>query len=291
MRQRIHNETEYREACRQCGGVNRAARMLNTLYPAVNRIPGWCDCCGAWRWFSYDLQYAAEPGNVNFRERMICSGCQLNNRMRSAFAVIRREMSRRSRGRALIFEAVTPFFAVLEKVMARHNWNLLGTEFWGAQYRSGEYVNGIRHEDAARLSFSSDSFDLVISNEVLEHVPDADLAFCEMFRILRPGGSGIITIPMDPCRQESLLRARIEAGKIVYLAPPELHGNPVDGNGSLAFWTYGWDILERLRNAGFQEVYAEPSCNLLHGNIQHYPQLTLLARKKIFQEAGNHASG
>ncbi len=42
---------------------------------------------------------------------------------------------------------------------------------------------------AERLPFEASSFDLVVSNGVLNLVPDKDAAFQEAFRVLRPGGA------------------------------------------------------------------------------------------------------
>jgi SAM-dependent methyltransferase len=45
------------------------------------------------------------------------------------------------------------------------------------------------------LPFPDDSFDVVISNEVIEHVADDGMAVAEMARVLRPGGRAVIFCP------------------------------------------------------------------------------------------------
>ena len=45
------------------------------------------------------------------------------------------------------------------------------------------------------LPFKDATFDTVLSTEVWEHVEDADKAAAETFRVLRPGGRLIITVP------------------------------------------------------------------------------------------------
>jgi SAM-dependent methyltransferase len=42
--------------------------------------------------------------------------------------------------------------------------------------------------DVERLPFADGSFDLVVGHAVLHHIPDLDLAFTEVLRVLRPGG-------------------------------------------------------------------------------------------------------
>ena len=41
---------------------------------------------------------------------------------------------------------------------------------------------------AERLPFADASFDVVISNGVIDLIPDKDAVFAELFRVLRPGG-------------------------------------------------------------------------------------------------------
>ncbi len=42
--------------------------------------------------------------------------------------------------------------------------------------------------EAERLPFPNASFDVVISNGVIDLVPDKDIVFSELFRVLAPGG-------------------------------------------------------------------------------------------------------
>lgn len=49
--------------------------------------------------------------------------------------------------------------------------------------------------DAMALSFPEATFDIVICTEVLEHLPHPELCVSELFRVLKPLGSAIITTP------------------------------------------------------------------------------------------------
>jgi arsenite methyltransferase len=42
--------------------------------------------------------------------------------------------------------------------------------------------------EAERLPFADESFDVVVSNGVIDLIPDKDAVFAELFRVLRPGG-------------------------------------------------------------------------------------------------------
>lgn len=51
------------------------------------------------------------------------------------------------------------------------------------------HSNLMFHEmDALKLGFESDIFDVVICNQVYEHVADPDLMMTEIYRVLKPGG-------------------------------------------------------------------------------------------------------
>lgn len=49
--------------------------------------------------------------------------------------------------------------------------------------------------DGLMLPFSDGSFDQIISMEVLEHVENIDLTLSEIYRVLKPGGSVIVSVP------------------------------------------------------------------------------------------------
>lgn len=57
---------------------------------------------------------------------------------------------------------------------------------------------GLKHllgADAMQLPLKSNHFDLITVMDVLEHLPDDRAALCEFFRVLKPGGRVIATIP------------------------------------------------------------------------------------------------
>jgi predicted SAM-dependent methyltransferase len=53
----------------------------------------------------------------------------------------------------------------------------------------------VTHASAFALPFRDNSFDCVISSQVIEHIPFDEVLFTEMRRVLRPGGMLIIGTP------------------------------------------------------------------------------------------------
>ena len=50
--------------------------------------------------------------------------------------------------------------------------------------------------DACNLDFDDESFDIIASNDVIEHVPDKSAMVSEVMRVLRPGGLAVISAPV-----------------------------------------------------------------------------------------------
>lgn len=67
-------------------------------------------------------------------------------------------------------------------------------------------------EDLSRLSYADGSFDLVLTSETLEHVPDWERALGEIRRVLVPGGRHIFTVPWRPDVPETFARAQGRGG-------------------------------------------------------------------------------
>ncbi len=55
--------------------------------------------------------------------------------------------------------------------------------------------------DICNLPFEDNSFDVILCNHVLEHIPDDTKAISELFRVMKPGGWGIFQIPQDLDRE------------------------------------------------------------------------------------------
>ncbi|GGD44831.1 SAM-dependent methyltransferase [Muriicola marianensis] len=55
--------------------------------------------------------------------------------------------------------------------------------------------------DICDLPFADESFDVILCNHVLEHIPDDKKAMSELFRVMKRGGWGIFQIPQDLGRE------------------------------------------------------------------------------------------
>jgi len=103
-------------------------------------------------------------------------------------------------------------------------------------------MNGFYNIDLQNQYFEDKMFDLVITQDVFEHLPKPDLALKEIYRTLKKGGYFISTIPLVNKFNPTVKWADYVDGKIKWLYNPEYHGNPIDEKGSPVFWHYGYDI-------------------------------------------------
>ena len=55
--------------------------------------------------------------------------------------------------------------------------------------------------DICDLPFKDNSFDFIICNHVLEHIPDDTKAIQELYRVLAPSGTAILQVPYDAKRE------------------------------------------------------------------------------------------
>ena len=126
----------------------------------------------------------------------------------------------------------------------------------------------IPHQDLCALSFSNGSFDLVLCNELFEHVQHMDRAFAEIARVLRPGGRLVATCPLAFGQAESIVKAVAdpETGEPQFLTDVELHGDPIRPNlGSLVYRIPGWELLSQLQQAGFSQARMHHIASWKHG--------------------------
>ncbi len=228
--------------------------------PHSEKLIGYCDACEQVQPLLIDLQWG-DGTEVSFRERAVCGKCGLNTRQRFIMAYIRHACIAHTGIRIYAQEQVTDLFKALNKDYP----DTIGSEYLGPDIKPGAVVDGIRHEDCLALSFEDASFDIVISNDVLEHVADLQAALAELFRVLAPGGRLIFTVPFHYDTEKTVRRAGIENGALTHYLSPEYHGNPVADEGSLVFYDIGADIFDYLHEAGFSKVQIVCADSLVRG--------------------------
>lgn len=100
----------------------------------------------------------------------------------------------------------------------------------------------IRHADATKLAFNDKSFDLVIANHILEHIPEDQKAMREIRRILADDGVAILQVPYSATLKTTLEDTEIN--------DPKQQAALFGQRDHVRIYSYT-DYIGRLRDAGF----------------------------------------
>ena len=227
--------------------------LLLHLRPPGNRLGdrhGSCSVCGAETRFvrnswilPRELARVAPPGFAD-RESQFCASCGSSRRVRMLADVLLEHYADEARSVAGLVEEERFRLLDIAELNAIGRMHPLLAPLPRLTY--AEYPE----QDIQALTFPDASFDLVLTSETLEHVPDFRRALTETRRVLRPGGRHVFTVPLDP----RLERTRSREGMT-----PIHHGRGggpfmlvTRRNDMLAYTDFGLDVPELLARGGFR---------------------------------------
>ncbi|MGV6830942.1 MAG: class I SAM-dependent methyltransferase [bacterium] len=114
--------------------------------------------------------------------------------------------------------------------------------------------------DICDLPFEDNSYDVILCNHVLEHIPDDTRAMQELFRVMKPGGWGVFQIPQDLNRditfEDNSITDRKERTKIF---------GQYDH-----VRVYGRDYFDKLRSIGFKVEEVDYTASFTDAEITKY---------------------
>ena len=135
---------------------------------------------------------------------------------------------------------VAPEYGLYLWLKRRKGVRYTGSDIDARRYR---HIGNMRTANLMNMPFESNAFDVVICSHVLEHVPDDFQAMRELQRVLKPGGTALLLVPlaMDGAGTD-------EDASVT---------DPVERNRHYGQWDhvrlYGKDdFLQRLSQAGFE---------------------------------------
>jgi SAM-dependent methyltransferase len=216
----------------------------------------YCDVCMA-------LNESEPDEDWNLRNGIRCKCCRFGGRERHMYRVLTQLTKAKHLKKRIIFEEVTPFKALLDRMLK----GFTGSEYIDSKYRPGSthaiFGRKVRHDDVCNIAYPTGSQDLVVSMDVLEHVPDLTRALNECNRVLKPGGYKVMTVPFYE-EKSTLVRAKLGVNGVEHLLTPEYHGNPISNEGALVFSEPGVDLLNTIDECGF-DVKLSLGADLAHG--------------------------
>lgn len=268
----IRNAEEFRNVYMDLIKYWEFERCLSELHTNTRRDAffyyGKCAVCNSVQPFIVDEQFAdIEEGRkmLNWRERMVCPNCGCNSRQRYIIGKIFEYYEPGMR--FLLYERNSNVF----RVVSREIPDVEGFEYAGEAYAENVY-NEIVCKDVCCLNYTDESFELLVSNDVFQHVHDYRTAFQEAYRILKPDGKLIFTVPFNGNSSETEVRAKVGEKGVVYIQDRWCSPNPIAGLEPLpVYQIFGWDILETLKASGFKDAYGKIYYGLKDGYMGYLP--------------------
>jgi len=223
--------------------INAAKRMSYRIKYSKYKGKGFIyDFCNS-RYEKFVPEYPspteAEAINTNeviagFGENVYCPNCMSKNRERLLRAVMENLLDIKNA-------------AILHLSPEEHLYNYLKdkAKVTTADITPGFYKNidrSILQADATKLPFSDETFDIVIANHILEHIPEDIKALKEFNRVLKKGGFAILQVPYS-----EKLKTTIEDP---FIDNPELQERLYGQKDHVRIYALE-NYLERLRIANF----------------------------------------
>jgi len=202
------------------------------------RLPnwsGWCPICEAPARF-----YALGDW---YRDQLRCDGCGSIPRERALMAVIAEHFPK---WRELKIHESSPGKRGVSRKLQAECPGYVASQYDTSLPAGARHPDGYLCENLESQTFLDHAFDLVVTQDVFEHVFRPDLAIREIGRTLKPGGAYVMTAPLVNKAHASRRRASLDHGEVVHHEEPQFHGNPIDPNGSLVTVDWGYDIAEFL---------------------------------------------
>jgi len=186
-----------------------------------------CPCCG-WRLRAF----TAGGMSLKQRELSYCPRCNSKARHRRVWRFL--EIKTNLLSSRLRLLEVGPKFSFARRFLKMKNIDHIAGDIQ-------KHPNANLRMDVTSLPLHSNSFDALICMHVLEEVVDDQIAMDEMYRVLKPGGWAVITVPtnMDIKTYEDASIVSPDERQHAFGEPAHVR-------------VYGYDLSDRLRSSGFE---------------------------------------
>lgn len=189
-------------------------------------------------------------GYQNLRQNALCPGTLSLERHRLLWLYLVRETEFLDRPLTVLH--VAPEQAFYKKFKSFKNWNYTTTDIHSplADVKA----------DICHLPFKDHTYDLVLCNHVLEHIPNDRKAMKELYRVLKKGGTLIAQVPLEETRANTF-----EDDSIVdYKERTKIFGQYDHVR------VYGRDYYDRLDQVGFRVTAVDLLSQLSSKEQKHY---------------------
>lgn len=134
---------------------------------------------------------------------------------------------------------ISPEFCFYQKLKDNRNINYHPVDKFEPGY---DYLSLTRDIDLLGESLTSEKFDFIICNHVLEHITDDRLAISNLYKILKKGGEAILSVP--------ILKNNLPTYEDYSIVSPQERKKHFGQWDHVRY--YGTDIRNRFEEAGFE---------------------------------------
>ena len=205
-----------------------------------------CPVCGA------HLRKFMPYGYDTPREDALCPRCLSLERHRALWMLITDRDMPELRGRLLHIAPEACFIKRLRRMLDRA----------GGEYVTADLESPLAdlHFDVQQIPLEDGYADIIICNHLLEHVADDRRAIAELYRVMRHGGRGIVTVPVDMSRAQTFEDDTVT--------------DPAERARIFGQYDHrricGRDYAERLREAGFEVAEMDPTLGMSDGECRRF---------------------
>lgn len=230
---------------------------------------GYCPCC--------DQEVTFRAWNSWLRDYFYCTNCYSIPRERALIVTVEKYFPN---WRDLVIHESSSNDHGASRKIKTNCAQYISTQYYPGN-PPGSIINGYRNENLECLTFPDSVFDLVITQDVFEHIYNPANAFNEIARTLKKGGAHIFTVPIiNKHNKTEIWAKRGEDGNPVFLGSPEWHGNPIDSRGSPVTMHWGFDIVDFIKKGSGLITTIEYIDNLDYGIRAEFIEV-LVSEKKV----------
>ena len=217
-------------------------RPLIKLYFKGNRFTDSIDGSSYRKFLRYGYQ--------NLRQNALCPGTLSLERHRLLWLYLDRKTSFLTDAIRVLH--VAPEQAFYKKFKSFSHWDYTTTDLHSplADVKA----------DICALPFEDNSYDLILCNHVLEHIPNDLKAMEELYRVLKPGGTAILQVPLEEDRENTF-----EDDSIT----DQQERSRIFGQYDHVR-IYGQDYYKRLQEVGFEAIPVDFIKEVTEDDIQRF---------------------
>ena len=199
-----------------------------------------CSCCG-WQGNQFKPYFAIGYTSLN----VSCPNCGAHSRHRGHGLYYERNINIYNECGKLLY--IAPEEGVIKSFMGNKKLDIITSDF-------EQEANSDEHFDIMNITCENNSFDFIICHRVIEHVSDDRKAMNEIYRVLKPGGLAIVSVPI-----------KFDLDKTIEFGKP----NPLLDEH---YYYYGLDFKDRIPKdityceVQFSKIFSQDEMKTYHIN-------------------------